>query len=244
MDRGVHGSAADECQGGCLESDRAQSIQAVGQPAEHALDSGAGEVFALRGGERHAEERRGGIGQVGGALAFEVRLQHEAIGSGGGGEGEASELIVVDAEEACDAIEHSCGVEGGDQRQVGSGCVREAGDSSARVGRRHRRYAEHRAAGADRDDGIAGRDAETEATSGVVTGARPDRDPSRDARGGHSRRFCPDFERIQHPRKDGVMAEGSAQQFPVVGLGACTPVAGTTRIGGVGHERGKLGPAS
>ncbi len=88
------------------DAELSQRVEPEAEPAEHALDRSPGEVLAGGGSERHGGQARGGVGQVGGALALEVRHEFESAGAGFGGQGERAQPVVVHPEQARDHVEY------------------------------------------------------------------------------------------------------------------------------------------
>ena len=193
-------------------------------------------------------EARGRVGQVRGALALEVRDEHDAARAGLGREREVGEPVVVDAEERGDRASStraalSVAMSGRQSppasakpatvpRGVGDGCV---GDG------------ENRAARADRHHDVAGRGAEPERGAGVVARARTDQHAGRCASGRlrraeharqHDRRAS---EPVVAGRTASGAPEGALEQVEVVRTGRRAPVRRAARVGAVGGQRVEVG---
>ena len=110
-----------------------EPVEGVAEHAEHAEHGGAGEVLGSEVGPGEPDERAARIGQVGRALAVEVRDEGEPAGVGRAGLRQPVELAEVDAEQPRGGAQDPGGVDGRDQRQVAAGGVGEPRHGAAGV---------------------------------------------------------------------------------------------------------------
>ena len=220
--------AADEQHAPHRAADVPHAVDGGGEPEQHPLHDGTGEVLGRRVGAGQPVQRPGRAREVGGALTVQVGQQRQAACARLRGEGEPVEPGEVGAEHRRARGEHASGVEGADERQEAALGVREGLHRPRGVGRRAVVPGERRAARAERDDDVARGQAEPEGRSHVVAGPRRDRDAG--CRAPHHLR------RRGHPRHGQVGPVGRVpEEVEAVVAAARRPVAGAGRVAGIGR---------
>ncbi len=171
-------------------------------------------------------QRAGGVREVRGAFAFQVRHQHDALGAGGRGESERAEFGQVDAQHAGGRVQHAGGVERARQRQVAARGVGEPRDDAGRVGCPDVAGRGDDAGRAERDEDLRAR-AHAEDGCRVVTGARPEA-----------------VDRLGGPEDSGQhdvgTAQGEFEQVRRVRVADRVEVAGAGGVRAVGEELGQV----
>src|SRR5699024_1279263 len=100
----------------------------------------------------------------------QIGKEYEAVGSGGGRQGQTVEPVRVGAEYAGRGTEHTCGVECGHERQVAAGGIGESADGAAGVLCGPVTDPEHGAAGAEGYHDVTGAQSQAKSGTHVVAG--------------------------------------------------------------------------
>ena len=154
--------------------------------------------------------------------------EREPAGARLGGEGQAAELVEVDAQQPGDRVEHARRVQGRHERQEVPARVGEARDRAGRV---------DRALLADTANTVP--DVPIETTTSPGWASSPSAAPALSPAPGPTRRPSGSVDPLvgpEHARQQRVVPERRDEEVAVVAAGRGVPVAGARGIRSVGHE--------